>query len=112
GGRGVGVVAGRAGGVDGRAAGGRDGGVEPVLELQVFHAFDQRHDVESSGTPRVDTQLGALERGDAVAGLVVVGDEIDVGAELVDEGGGDAVLLMQVEIAGIGVQRVVGPRRE
>src|SRR5205823_4513769 len=57
-------------------------------------------------------EFGTLQRGDAVARLVVVGDEIDVGAELVDEGGGGAVLLTEVEIAGIGVQRVVGPRVE
>ena len=107
GGGGTAVVAARVGGVHGRASGGRDGGVEPVLELQVFHAFDQRHDVEGARP-----EFRTLQRGNAVAGLVVVGDEIDVGAELVDEGGGDAVLLIEVEIAGIGVQRVVGPRVE
>src|SRR2546423_2213384 len=107
GGGGAAVVAPGVGGVDGRASGGRDGGVEPVLELQVAHAFDQWHDVEGARP-----EFGTLQRGDAVARLVVVGDEIDVGAELVDEGGGGAVLLTEVEIAGIGVQRVVGPRVE
>src|SRR5207253_10847420 len=108
GGRTAGVVAVGIGRVHGRRPGGRHGGVEAVLELQVFHAFDQRHDVEGVGTQSVDTQFRALQRGDAVARLVVVGDEVDVSTVLVQGRYGDAILQVQSEACEVGVECEVG----
>src|SRR6266481_1185825 len=82
----------RIGGIHGRRTGRRHTGVETVFDLQVLDALHERHDVESGDAGGV-AELRALEGGNAVAGLIVVGDKVDVGAVLVFTGQRDTVLL-------------------
>src|SRR6266478_7256789 len=67
------VIAVRIGGIHGRRAGCRNAGVEAVFDLKVLDSLDERYDGDTR--PEFRTHEGR----NAVTGLVIVGNEVDIG---------------------------------